>query len=156
MEGEKMKNKLLLAILAVLLCAGPAFSQTAGPTPAPSNSNSRGKTFEICTAVSVNGTCDSVGDGTGTDLFMQVSKYRQFTVYFEQSGTNATCEIYLGDQDLSNNLTDFLTATDGTKINSTSLSSAAAAQSFEGPFYILWVDCLAGTGTHTVTIQAAE
>jgi hypothetical protein len=145
-------KEFALTILAVLLLAGTAI----GATPATKTSHSSGVTFNMCTLNSVTGVCDSDADGNGTDLFASVSNYQKFTAYFSQSGTGAVCDIYVGDAALGAAIPTTLATTDGTKINPTQLSSSSTAQSFEAPFYIMWVTCTVGTGTHTVTIQASK
>jgi hypothetical protein len=142
-----MKN--VIAILAVLLVAGPSFAATG----APNASNTNGKTYEMCDGLGVSGVCynaDSV------DLYAAIPAYRQFTFFFSETGAGATCDIYAGTQDLANNMPVELDSSYGTKINSISLSSAATAQSFEAPFYILWVECVAGSGDHTVLLQTSK
>jgi hypothetical protein len=146
-----MKHTLLL-LLPMLLIAGSSWgAEQATPTV---YSNTR--LFKICDAVSATGTCGTLANGTGNDLYVGAMGYNQFTVTFSQTGTNASCDVYIGDQDTLDAMTatSTLTATDGTKINSTSLSSASTAQSFEGPFNIMWVTCTSGTALHTVRVLA--
>ena len=121
------------------------------------------RVFTMCDAMSATGVCDTTSDGSGNDLFASVVGMRQFTVHFSQPTTgngDASCDIYIGDETVYNSLldTDSLTPSDGTKINSTSLSLSSTAQSFEAPFFFMWVSCTSdtGVGTHTVTIQAAN
>lgn len=142
--------KRIIAIIAVLLMASLAGASTL----APSASNANGKTFEMCTALSSSGVC---ANAAGQHLYAEVMSSRKFTVFFSETGSGgATCEVYAGSQDLINNRPVELAATDGTKINSISLSAAATAQSFEAPFAMLWIECVAGAGTHTVLLQTSN
>ena len=138
-------------ITAIMVLASMAMVAAQG---APRNANSRGLTFEMCDAKSATGTCDNAA---GIDVYALVEEYSQFTVFFSQdTGTLRTCELYCGDQDTFNNIGATLTASDGTKLNSTSFSSSSTAQSFEAPFFFMFVICANGTGTHSVLIQAAK
>jgi hypothetical protein len=138
-----------IAIIAALLVAGAAGAATL----APSNSNSRGKTFEMCSAETASGVCDSAA---GVDHYAEVMKYGQFTVYYTQdTGADSTCDVYGSDQDTLMNMPASLATTDGTKLNATSLSSANTAWSFEAPFSFIFIECTVSSGTHSVLLQAA-
>jgi hypothetical protein len=155
-----MRFIIFLIVMASLLVATTA----AAATKAPSARQSRGYTYTMCLADTINGVCDSAHDGSGTDVYIRADEFSQFTVFFSTAGGNgdATCEIYGGTQDLYDDVADGTTVTlaitDGTKLNSVSLSSTQTALSYEAPFFIMWMDCTAdtGAGTHTVTIQASK
>ncbi len=138
-------------MMTIMLMASLAMVAAQG---APRNANSRGLTFEMCDEKSATGTCDNAA---GIDVYALVEEYSQFTVFFSQdSGTLRECQLYGGDQDAFNNLGATISATDGTKLNSTSFSSTVTAQSFEAPFFFMFVICAEGSGTHSVLIQAAK
>ncbi len=145
-----MKHALLF--LVALLMAGVA----SASEPAIATVLGNTKTFTLCSDEGSSGVCDTAA---GVDLYAEVATYRQYTVYLSQTGgTTATCDIYVGDRALSISnggaMPASLSNSDGTKINSTLLSSTSTAQSFEGPFWVMWITCTDGDGTHTVTMQA--
>jgi hypothetical protein len=149
--GVETMNKSI-AIIAALLVA----SVSGASTLAPSNSNARGKTFEMCSAQSASGVCDTLKDGTGITYYAEVMKYGQFTVYYSQdTGAGSTCDVYGSDQDTLLNMPVALATTDGTKLNATPLSSTNTAWSFEAPFSFIFVECTVSSGTHSVLLQAA-
>ena len=145
-----MKHTLLFLIAflmaGVASAAEPAIPIVLGNT----------KVFTLCNAEGDSGVCEA----GGADTYANVATYRQYTVYLSQTGgTTATCDIYVGDRALSISnsgaMPTSLSDTDGTKINSTLLSSTSTAQSFEGPFWVMWITCTDGSGVHTVTMQAS-
>lgn len=105
----------------------------------------------LCSADADDGVCDS----GGVDLFAIVVGYKQFTLYFSEAGTGATCDVFVGDSILAATLPADLSSA-GDQINTISLSSTAATMSIEAPFYVMWISCASGTTTHTVTLQASK
>ncbi len=151
-----MKQTILLFLSCLLTASLSYAAEQATPTV-----YSNVRLFKMCDAEDTTGTCDSAA---GVDLYAAVLGYNQFTITFSQtSGGNddAFCDIYIGDQDLVDTITptSALLSTDGTKINSTTLSLTSTAQSFEGPFNIMWIICTEDTETartHTVRILASR
>lgn len=105
----------------------------------------------LCEAEADDGVCEI----DGVDSFAIVLGYKQYTVHFSQAGTGATCHVFIGDKTLADTLPTDLDAL-GSQITFTALSSTSTAQSFEGPFYVIWVKCTAGSTTHTVSLHASK
>ena len=134
--------------MLLLLVAGTA----TGAGLAPSGSTSRGKYFQLCINEAGSGTCTNPA---GEDAYAQSASYVQFTFTFsETGGAGASCDIYYGTQELINALPTSLVAADGVKV--ITLSATVNGFSTEAPFTMLFADCTAGTGTHSVFVEAAR
>ena len=134
--------------MLLLLVAGTA----TGAGLAPSGSTSRGKYFQLCVGETGSGTCTNPA---GVDAYAQSASYVQFTFSFSETGAGgASCDIYYGTIELLNALPTALVAADGIKV--ITLDATVNGFSAEAPFAMLFADCTAGAGAHSVLVEAAR
>ena len=142
--GVEMIHKLL-AMLVVLLVAGPAMADTA-----PSYTRyGDGILYKMCDAE------DTAGPGpcqnaSGTEVIVvNAASFDSVTFYAMQSAAGTfTCDVFSRDAPY-----DTAAAGNGSQVNLTSLSASAESLTLVGPFVWLWLECTLGTSAQaTVTM----
>ena len=143
--GVEMIHKLL-AMLVVLLVAGPVIADTA---PSQIRYGDKGVLYTMCAAETAAGPAACQNAGNTEVISVNASAYDSLTFYAMQSaGGTFTCDIFSRDEPY-----DTVVAGNGFKINLTSLSGSQEVITVSGPFAFVWVQCTKGTSADvTITM----
>ena len=143
--GVEMIHKLL-AMLVVLLVAGPAIADTP---PSQIRYSDKAVLYTMCDAETTAGPAACQNAGNTEVIVVNASAYDSLTFYAMQAAAGTfTCDVYSRDEPY-----DTAAAGNGFKINVTSLSGSQEVITLSGPFLWVYLQCTLGTSADvTVTM----